>query len=175
MMIARVTFLFFVAVTALSLGSAGSAHAQDRSDEILGSFRDWTAYRITRGDEVFCFATSGPKQSSPKNVKRSRIAFMVTIWPARSIAGEPSIEIGYPFRKSSKPTVTIKNRQFEMFVDNETAWLSDHSQEKALIDEMKDNVTMVVKGISQRGTKTTDNFSLLGFSNALTKAEAACK
>jgi len=44
-----------------------------------------------------------------------------------------------------------------------------------MIDAMRKAPSMVVKSESSHGTKTTDTYSLKGFSEALAKVAEACK
>ncbi len=39
---------------------------------------------------------------------------------------------------------------------------------------MRNGVSAVASGVSQRGTKTVDTYSLSGFNDALTKIQATC-
>ena len=55
------------------------------------------------------------------------------------------------------------------------AFAVDTKTDKALVDAMIRGARMVVKGTSSRGTKTTDTYSLKGFSAAFKTIGKACK
>ena len=53
-------------------------------------------------------------------------------------------------------------------------WLQALGDNPRLIDSMSKGVSAVAKGVSKRGTNTTDTYSLAGFSDALAKIHATC-
>ncbi len=56
----------------------------------------------------------------------------------------------------------------------EAAWLyKEH--EGGFVDAMKRGTEMVVRGISSRGTRTTDTYSLSGVTAAMNEIDKACK
>ena len=61
-----------------------------------------------------------------------------------------------------------------MVTDGEGAWLADTSGEAAFVEAMKAGSTLTVKGTSQRGTNTTDTYSLGGVTAAMQEIDKAC-
>jgi len=167
-MIRRLAFAFLLTTPFATPALADAPQA-------LGSFRDWDAFKRAQGGETACYVVSTPTDKAPKNVNRDPTFFMVTNWQGRPANAEPSIIIGYPFRDGSTATVTVGSAKFEFFTKSDGAWLADPSDEKRLIDAMKNGSNMIVKGTSGRGTLTTDKYSLLGISAALDKIGEACK
>ena len=55
------------------------------------------------------------------------------------------------------------------------AWAEDEEKDDLLIQAMKRGTTMVVKGISSRGTKTKDTYSLKGFTASYEAINKVCK
>ena len=88
---------------------------------------------------------------------------------------EASIVIGYPFKDGENATVEIGSDKFSFFTKADGAWLQAKAEEKRLIDAMRAGAEMTVKGLSKRGTLTTDTYSLKGISNALDKVAEGCK
>ena len=71
--------------------------------------------------------------------------------------------------------VTIDRKQkFKLFADKETAWTLDDKADRALVQAMIKGSTMVVEGLSSRGTKTRDIYSLSGFGKMYQAIGKAC-
>lgn len=161
---------------ALLLIGAQSASAAPRE---VSSHNDWKAYVSQEANGKVCFVVSAPQDQSPKNVNRGDIFFVVTNWGNGH--WQPSVEIGYPFKPSSKATVQIGSDKFDLFTDNDKAtgnggaWIREAADETRLVRAMKRGSSMIVKGTSKRGTLTTDRYSLSGITAALDAAEKACK
>ena len=54
------------------------------------------------------------------------------------------------------------------------AWVEVKADEKRLVAAMRRGSQMTVEGISERGTTTTDTYSLAGVSAALARIDRAC-
>lgn len=153
---------------------SGSAVAQGAGREFLGGYRDWDAFKERRADgETICYMISVPKDSQPRNVRRGEIYVIITHWPKAQIRNQVNVVVGYPLRENSKATASVDGRAFEMFTQGERAWAYDDKQDTDMTTAMKSGLRLVVKGTSSRGTNTTDNYSLSGFTaahNAITEA-----
>ncbi len=152
--------------------SVPAVHAQAPSP--LQTYKDWTAYAYSGAGKKICFATTEPKSREPRNAVRSRIVFYVSIWPGDGVRNEVSIKIGYPFKANSTVTVEVGTDKFQLFTQKDKAFLADPAGERRLIEAMKRGNVMVVKGVSQRGTLTTDRYSLSGISAALDRIAKEC-
>ena len=65
--------------------------------------------------------------------------------------------------------------KFELkLIENDAAWTDDDSVDKDIIEALKKGNKMKVVGFSSRGTKTTDIYSLVGFSSAYTYISNLC-
>ena len=62
-----------------------------------------------------------------------------------------------------------------MYTQNDGAWVKNAAEEARLVDAMRKGAEVTVKGESSRGTKTTDQFSLKGISQALDRAASECR
>ena len=67
-----------------------------------------------------------------------------------------------------------KNKAIELKRHEDSAWAKDSATDEKLVAEMKKGSTAVLLGTSARGTKTTDTFSLKGFSKAYDAINKAC-
>lgn len=153
--------------------SATPAMAQGR--EFLGGFRDWDAFMERRkGGEKSCYMISVPKETAPKNVNRGEIYVIITHWPQAKIRNQVNAVVGYPFKQGSIVTATVDKRGFKLFTDGDRAWAYDDKQDQDMVAAMKRGNKLTIEGESQRGTKTTDRYSLNGFSAALNAITKAC-
>lgn len=146
------------------------------ADEIvtLGTFNDWTAYQTTQAGKKLCYMASVPTKTQGKYKKRGDIFAMVDHRPAEKKFDTVSIRAGYRYKEDSTVTVKIGSQTFDLFTNGDTAWAFDAAGDRALVRAMKKGRKMIVKGVSSRGTKTTDTFSLLGFTAAHRAIDKAC-
>lgn len=163
------------------MGLSGDARAAD-APKLLGKFDDWEAYTFGSGDSLICFVLSEPKTMLPAGATRGDAYFMITHRPAQKIRNEVSLRAGYAYSATSKPFATIGSAKFQMFSgvneggeQKSWAWLDNVSQETAMVKALRGGSNMVVKGTSERGTLTTDTYSLKGSSAAINKIDEACK
>ena len=161
----------FALLLGLSL-LAPAASAQSPSP--LSSFKDWTAYTVKEEGGLACYIASQPKASEPTDVKRGPIWTLVTHRPYNKVENEVSIYVGYPFENGSEAIAEIDGEKFTLFTDNETAWASSPDLDAKLVAAMRKGRQLVVNGVSQRGTKTSDSYSLLGFTAAHQAISKAC-
>ncbi len=142
----------------------------------VGTFGKWTAYTYKTKKGPVCYIVSQPEKSelSKKGVKRDPAYFLVTNRPGDKVHYEVSTIIGYPFRKNSMPTVTIDGRTFRLFAVGDGAWTDSPAMDRKIVTAMKKGRTMVVKGVSRRGTQSVDTYSLKGVTAALEKIDELC-
>lgn len=163
-------------IAALGLAAcAAVSFAQGSGPQLLGTFDDWEAYKTNDARGAVCYAISSPKTKEPAAAKRDPIYFLVTTWPKAGISAEPSVIIGYQFKEGAKATVQVGSDKFEFFTKADGAWMTTGPDEQRLITAMRGAAELSVKGISKRGTLTTDTYSLKGISAALDKAAEGCK
>lgn len=162
------SMLFGLSATAvLAMGPALAADPKP-----LGTYKDWKAFSMRENNSTVCYVVSTPKDKNPKNVRRGDVFFVVTTWGQGKF--EPSVITGYPYKKNSKSAVKVGSDKFELFTQGDGAWLYDAKEETRIIRAMKRGSSMIVTGTSQRGTLTTDRYSLSGVTAALDKAKKTC-
>jgi hypothetical protein len=71
--------------------------------------------------------------------------------------------------------VTINEDNFGFESSDNFAWLTSKDQEIKIVNLMKNKNNAKVMGVSARGNKTTDSYSLLGFTDAYNSAKNKCK
>ena len=150
------------------------AVALAQGPKLIGEYRDWDAYEYLEGGKTVCYVASTPKDSQPRNVRHGDVYAEVTQRPTQSIADEVSVYVGYDYRSDSAVTVTIDGQTFELFTKGNAAWAEDAESDRALVQAMMKGGSMVVRGISARGTNTTYTYSLLGFTAARAAIRQAC-
>ncbi len=164
--------LFGIFVAVASLGLAGTSLAEE--PKILGSYKAWDAYKLTRDGNTICYVVSQPTDTQPKNVKRGDIFFIVSNWANLNIKGQPSVVTGYTYRDGSTTTAKIGSEKFNFFTQGDGAWMRESTNERKILGAMRRGTTMIVTGTSTRGTLTTDRYSLAGISAALEKINQVC-
>ena len=188
----RAIFLFtaILAVSAgVGVGVSPVADAQETAaPRLMETHRDWQVYQYRNGDTHLCYVHAVPKSKSPRNVERGQVFFTVT-HRSGGVRNEISLRAGYPFNETSKPFVEVDGRRFAFYTGVEEgaftgaaedeerahwAWVRAPEEEAQLVDAMKQGNEMVVKGRSQRGTVTTDRYSLLGFTKAMEHIDGLC-
>lgn len=148
------------------------AHAQ-KLDE-LGRNGAWTAYTFKDNGKKICYMASAPEKSAGKYKQRGEPYALVTNRTTAGSKGEVNFVAGYTFRKEAPVKVSIDKKSFELFTTGDRAWSPDVAMDNALVKAMIQGTKMVVRGISSRGTKTTDTYSLSGFKATLTVIDKAC-
>lgn len=163
-----------LATAATVLASLTAVEAGAADPKVLGSFKDWNAFTFEESGNTVCYISSQPQKTLPNNVRRGDIYVLVTHRPAEKTYDVVSFIVGYPLRKGSDATVEIDGKTFNLFTDGETAWARDAETDKAIAAAMRAGRDMVMKGVSQRGTRTTDTYSLIGVTDAYTAIGEAC-
>ncbi len=143
---------------------------------LLGVFQNWSAYSSGSGGDLTCYALSQPRATQPKGAKRTPIYLMVSDWPGRKVKAEPQIVLGYPVKENAPAALGVGASKFAFFARGPgSAWLQALGDNARLIDTLGKGVSAVASGISARGTKTSDTYSLAGFPEALAKIHDVCK
>ncbi|HUO97885.1 MAG TPA: invasion associated locus B family protein [Rhizomicrobium sp.] len=167
----------FTLVAALS-ALAWPVHAADLPT-LLGASRDWTAYQADTGDGKVCYAVSTPTGSVPKRA-RDPIFVIVSTWPGRNPPAIDEFEVipGYEYKDGAPASAQAGAVTADLFTQNDkaagAAWVKDQTAEAALVKAMRGGATLVVTGVSKKGTKLTDTYSLAGLGTALDRAHSAC-
>jgi len=179
MRVSKLTKLVLSTLTAVFIGLTA---AQAEEPTLLGKYRDWAAYSYGSGSSRICYVMTEPKQMRPRSANRGDVFLMVTHRPGQNVRNEVSMRVGYPFSERSRPFVQIGSDKYQMFSgvseggeNRYWAWLQDTSDESRMATAMRRGSTMTIKGTSERGTLTTDTYSLSGISAALTKIDETCR
>lgn len=140
----------------------------------LGVSRDWDALEVSDGDAKTCYLRAAPVKSLPANANRGEIFLFVTHRSKPKTVNEISFISGYPFKPGSNVNVSVGGLKLSLFTEGDGAWLEKPADEARLVNAMKQGSELVITGTSARGTKTTDHYSLQGFTAGLKTISKAC-
>ena len=141
----------------------------------IGTFSSWTAFTHGEGTSLLCFVTAQPTKQEPAGAKRSPAFVYVSSWPKDGVKAEVSVRVGYPLKGGSDVTMEIGNASYKLFAHGDRAYIADAGEELKLIEAMRRGASMTVVGTSERGTTTTDTYSLAGITQALQAIGSNCK
>ena len=152
--------------------AAGSAEPT-----LLGQFGSWGAYAASPNGKKVCFALAKPSSSktNPPNRPRDPAYAFVSTRPSEKVTNEVSIMIGYALKPGSEATLEVGGASYEMYTQGDGIWIKNAAEEDRMIDAMRKSADVTVKGVSGKGTQTTDVFSLKGLSQALDKVAQDCR
>ncbi len=165
----RTAYLLFAAIVVAVAVPASAANAK-----FLGVFKSWEANTSKVGGGGVCYMSGLPRKSQGKYKKRGEASVIVTHWPGRKRFHEVSIIAGYTYKKDSKVELVIDGARYDLYTDADRAWRYSPREDRELVQAMRKGTRMVVKGVSTRGTKTTDTYSLRGFTAAHKAINKAC-
>jgi hypothetical protein len=154
----------------LALAWAAPATAQDW----IRTVEDWSAFQFVEAGRRVCYASTTPIDMEPKNVTRGEVSMQVTHDGRDGSRGVVSIFAGYTFAESSTAVAAVGPAEFRMFTDGSAAWNPTPEQDRAMVEAMISGTRMTVSGLSDRGTDTRDNYSLLGFTAVHGAIDEAC-
>lgn len=151
-----------------------AAAATPSAPTSIGSFKSWTAWKGSDANGLICYISSEPSSSKPDGVNRDPVHFLVVHRKGLGTKNEVQTLIGYALKKDSKPTAAIDAKTYPMIADGNGAWLASAADEAGFVSTMKTGTNLVVKGTSQRGTATTDTYTLAGVTAAMQAIDKAC-
>lgn len=164
-----------VVFTALGLFLVSSiAPAFASEPKLLARFGDWEAHAFEENGSKVCFMASQPQKKQGNYSRRGEPFALVTHRPADNTRDVFSYITGYTYKAGSTVTVTIDDQEFKLVTQDETAWGPDADTDKKLSRAIRDGSKMVIKGVSSRGTNTTDTLSLSGTSKAYERMSQEC-
>jgi hypothetical protein len=144
---------------------------------LIGQFGTWGAYSATPNGKKVCFALAKPSSSktNPPNRPRDPAYAFVSTRPAEKVANEVSVMIGYTLKPGSESTLEVGGASYSMYTQGDGLWIKNAAEEERMVEAMRKSADATVKGVSAKGTETTDTFSLKGLSQALDKIAQDCR
>jgi len=159
-------------LTAAFLLFAPAAMADE--PRLIETSGDWSAYVFMEDGKKVCYMASQPKKAEGDYTRRGDIFALITHRPGENTKDVFSYITGYSYKPGSDVTVTIDSDKFTLFSQDDTAWASDASTDGKISQAIRKGSKMVIKGVSSRGTQTTDTFSLKGSGAAHSAISKEC-
>jgi hypothetical protein len=156
---------------------AATAAAGGAEPTLIGQYGTWGAYTATPNGRKVCFALAKPSSSktNPPNRPRDPAYAFVSTRPAEKVFNEVSIMIGYALKPGSESSLEVGGASYAMYTQGDGLWIKNAAEEEQMVSAMRKSADAVVKGVSAKGTETTDVFSLKGLSQALDRLAQDCK
>jgi hypothetical protein len=155
----------------LVLCLGGVAEAQ--SVQLLGAFKDWSAYSASEGAGAMCFAMSKPTDVAPSPDGYTQGYLYLTHRPAENVNNEINVVAGFDFAPDQPATLTVDGKSFALFTQKDSGWLADATQNDALAGALRAGQTVVIQGTADKGVLVSETFSLAG-ATAASKAISSC-
>jgi len=144
---------------------------------LIGQFGTWGAYTAAPNGKKVCFALAKPSSSktNPANRPRDPAYAFVSTRPAEKVTNEVSIMIGYTLKPGSESTLEVGGATYAMYTQGDGLWIKNAAEEERMVEAMRKAADVVVKGVSSKGTETTDTFSMKGLAQALDRLAQDCR
>jgi invasion protein IalB len=158
-------------------GAPSAAAVGGPKPTLLGQYGEWGAYMADPGGKKVCFAIAKPTaaETTPPNRPRNPVYMFLSTRPADKVANELSIIAGYPLKAGTEASIEVGSTSYALYTQQDGAWIKNATEEAQLIDAMRQGQTAVVKGVSSKGTQSTDTYSLKGLTQALERTAQDCK
>ncbi|MFQ5567149.1 MAG: invasion associated locus B family protein [Paracoccaceae bacterium] len=167
-------------------GVVGPGAAGAQTQQRIDAKKDWSIFLAEAEGQKVCWIVSRPTKTAAfrngrtVSVNRGDIYLMVSIRiypnePENNVVNEVSFLSGYPFKEDSQVKASVGSKKFTLNTEGENAWAESAEDDAALVDAFRRGARAKIEGVSSRGTKTVDTFSLSGFTAALEAAAALCK
>jgi hypothetical protein len=163
--------------TAKPAEPAAAAAAGGAEPTVIGQYGTWGAYTATPNGRKVCFALAKPSSSktNPPNRPRDPAYAFVSTRPAEKVVNEVSIMIGYALKPGSESSLEVGGSAYAMYTQGDGLWIKNAAEEEQMVSAMRKSAEVTVKGVSAKGTETTDVFSLKGLAQALDRLAQDCK
>lgn len=161
------------ALTGLAVAALAPA-AQSAESTLLSTHGAWSVYTFTENGNKVCYMAATPTKAQGNYTTRGKIYALITHRPAEGTKNVFSYITGYPYKEGSEVSLTIGSEKFSLFTQDETAWAADADADNRVTEAIRKGSNMVVKGVSKKGTETTDTFSLSGSGDAYNAISKEC-
>jgi hypothetical protein len=157
--------------------SPAAAAAGGAEPTLIGQFGTWGAYTAMPNGKKVCFALAKPSSSKtiPPNRPRDPAYAFISTRPAEKVVNEVSIMIGYQLKPGAESTLEVGGARYAMYTQGDGIWIKNAAEEERMVDAMRKAADVVVKGVSAKGTETSDTFSLKGLAQALDRLAQDCR
>lgn len=161
----------------IRIAQAKPPTADSAAPQLLGQYSDWGVYAANPSGRKVCFALSKPikAETNPPNRPRDEPYLFISSRPAEKVKDEISVIFGYAFKPNAEASVEVGGSNFSLYTQSDGGWIKNAAEEPRLIDSLRKGSDATVKGVSARGTTTTDVYSLKGIGQALDRVAKECR
>ena len=122
-------------------------------------------------DENYCYIGSSPNKIEIPEGKNRGDTYIIVYRINKNPEAIIQINAGYSYKDEEPVKVKIDKKDYKFYSQEDSAWTNDDQE---VIYAMKKGVVLIVTGISSRGTKTIDTYTLNGFTAAYNKLTKDC-
>ena len=127
-------------------------------------------WSFEKADE-YCYIGSLPTLLDVPKGKQRGDAYILVYRINNNPDAIVQINTGYPYKDAEPVLVAIDKMTYEFYSQDDSAWTDSDSK---IIYAMKKGIDLKVTGISSRGTKTSDKYTLKGFTDAYNQLTNDC-
>jgi invasion protein IalB len=160
-----------IVTAVVTILAAAQAAAETK---LISKHADWDASQRAVGKERVCYISSLPKKSTGKYKKRGEASVIVAHWPKRKRWAEITVNAGYKYKPKSEVVIRIGGTDLRLFTNGEQAY-AYKGEDAKIVRAMRAGASMIVVGVSSKGTRTVDTYSLKGISAALKAIDGECR
>jgi len=143
------------------------------AQEFRGKFADWGFFTIDSGRQKICYIISLPIKKDGNYNKRGEPYFLV-INSAGNI-DEITISSGYIYKEGSEIELSFGLKKINAFTYKNLAWAYNKTNDIDIIKEMRENLDVVISGVSKNNQYSQDTYSLIGFNKAFNAMKESCR
>ena len=166
----------FAGLTAFFFGVLLVMQPALANTEELKSFKDWQVYKQETSQGRICFMSSVPKKLRGDYDRNNRGETRVFVTHfGKSDRNVVSVLAGYKYQKQSDVIFNVDGKEVSLFTQDNRGYSFNAADDASLVTRMKRGAKLTVTGISSRGNKTIDEYSLSGFTKAKALLDKLCK
>lgn len=150
----------------------GTGFAQ--SVQVLGDYRDWSAFTANDGSGPVCFAMSKPKEVEPSPEGYTQAYIYLTHRVSEGTRAEFNLIAGFEFAADSVAVAKVGSNVFSLFTNADAAWLADPSISDSFARSLRAGSSLIIEGTSEFGVKVVQTYSLSGATAASRAIDRAC-
>ena len=122
-------------------------------------------------DADYCYIGSAPTKIDIPEGKKRDDPYILVYRMNKNPDAFVQIYAGYNYKQDEPVQVKIDKKIYDFFSEDDSAWTNEDSN---IIYAMKKGVELTVIGLSSRGTKTIDTYTLNGFTASFNKLTKDC-
>ena len=161
-------------VAALISFAAGAKSTNAQDSKFIKTYGNWSLFQSGEGKARRCFVGSSPLKKIGNQKHRGDTFVIITHSPSEKTFGVFELRAGYTYEKKSDVQLSVDGRLFKLFTSGTTAWAYNTGDDQAIAKALRLARTMTASGTSTDGVKTTDTYSLTGFTDAFEKIGIRC-